>query len=180
MTKGERFAVLVSGWFLLLLLSSSSKLYAATPELKPELAPLAYFIGDWDCSGKFDASGKAISAHQHFAPELDGAWITFRHDDTPPFNYHALSEWGWDPTEKKFVMTVQDSFGGVRLFYSNGWTSAQLQWDGDAVGKASNPAQRFIFERIDDRHFKVSYFTLKNNAWSSYGLQHVQQTVAFY
>jgi hypothetical protein len=146
--------------------SVSIPLHAATPELKPQLTPLAYFIGDWACSGKFDANGKSIDAHQRFDVDLDGAWIIFRHDDTPPFNYHALSEWGWDATQKKFVMTVQDSFGGVRAFYSGGWNSTQLQWDGDAVGKASNPTQSFIFERVDDRHFKVSYFFLKNDAWS--------------
>jgi hypothetical protein len=63
-------------------------------------------------------------------------------------------------------MTVQDSAGGVRLFHSNGWNSAQLQWDGDTVGVTSVPGQRFNFERLDDRHFRVSYFTLKNGAWS--------------
>jgi hypothetical protein len=164
--KQKQCAAFVSILTVGLLLATHFKAEAATTELKPDLAPLAYFLGDWDCSGKFDASGKAINAHQHFAPELDGAWLTFRHDDTPPFNYHALSEWGWDSTHKKFVMTVQDNFGGVRVFYSAGWNSTQLQWDGDAVGNASNPAQRFSFDRVDDRHFKVSYFTLKNNAWS--------------
>lgn len=138
----------------------------AAPELKPELAPLMYFLGDWNCSGKFDSSGKTIEAQQHFAAELDGSWVTFRHDDKPPFNYHALAEWGWDANRKKFVMTVQDSFGGLRMFDSVGWESMQLQWDGDAVGSAAVPGQRFTFERIDDHHFKVSYFTLKGNAWS--------------
>lgn len=152
--------------FSIAFLSVSIPSRAATPELKPQLAPLAYFIGDWSCSGKFDANGKSIDAHQRFDVDLDGAWIMFRHDDTPPFNYHALSEWGWDSTQKKFVMTVQDSLGGVRVFYSGGWNSTQLQWDGDAIGNASNPAQRFTFERIDDHHFKVSYFFLKNGAWS--------------
>jgi hypothetical protein len=136
---------------------------AAEPSLKSELTPLAYFMGDWECSGKFDVSGKSIAAHQHFAAELDGSWIVFRHDDKAPFNYHSLAEWGWDAKQNKFVMTVQDSAGGVRLFYSKGWDSSQLQWDGDAVGSESTPAQRFTFEKIDDRHFKVSYFTLKNN-----------------
>jgi|HubBroStandDraft_4_1064222.scaffolds.fasta_scaffold286610_2 hypothetical protein len=134
--------------------------------LKPALAPLAYFTGDWECSGKFDSSGKTIEAHQHFAPDLDGAWILFRHDDKPPFSYHALAEWGWNETSKEFVMTVEDSFAGVRVFHSGGWEGTQLRWDGDALGGASSASQRFTFERLDDRHFQVSYFTLKNNAWS--------------
>jgi len=135
-------------------------------DVKPAISSLAYFLGDWECSGKFNSSGKTIEAHQHFAPDLDGAWIVFRHDDKPPFGYHAAAQWGWDASQKKFVMTVQDSGGGERLFLSSGWDSAQLVWDGDAIGGASRPAQRFSFERLDDRHFKVSYFTLKNDNWS--------------
>jgi hypothetical protein len=151
---------------LVFVLSLSFPVRAATPELKPALASLSYFAGEWDCSGKFDSSSKTIEAHQRFAPELDGAWITFRHDDKPPFGYHSLSEWGWDTSSKKFVMIVQDSAGGWRLFYSEGWKASQLQWDGDAMGSSSAPTQRFSFERLDDRHFRVSYFALKNNAWS--------------
>jgi hypothetical protein len=166
MRQGKQWVACVAIWGVVLQLAIPYQAQAATAELKPELSSLAYFLGDWDCAGKFDGSGKAIAAHQHFSPELEGAWIAFRHDDTPPFNYHALSEWGWDSTQKKFVMTAQDNFGGVRVFYSSGWNSMQLQWDGDAVGSTSAPAQRFTFERVDDRHFKVSYFTLKNNAWS--------------
>jgi len=137
-----------------------------SPELKPAIAAVGYFTGDWECAGKFDVSGKATEAHLRFTPELDGAWMLSRHDDKPPFNYHALAEWGWDQAQKQFVMTVQDSVGGFRLFRSAGWTSAQLQWDGDALNGISAPTQRFTFERLDDRHFRVSYFTLKSGDWS--------------
>src|SRR5579864_9634669 len=68
----------------------------AGPELKPELSSLAYFAGDWECSGKFDSSGKAIDAHQHFVHDLNGAWLLFLHVDKFPFRYHALADWGWD------------------------------------------------------------------------------------
>jgi hypothetical protein len=134
-------------------------------ELKPAVSSLGYFTGDWECSGKFDSSGKTIEAQQHFSPDLDGSWMIFRHDDKPPFGYHSMAEWGWDGKGKKFVMTVQDSAGGVRIFHSSGWDSTRLQWDGDdLVGTSSD--QRFSFERLDDHHFKVSYYTLKNGDWS--------------
>jgi hypothetical protein len=107
-----------------------------------------------------------IEAHQHFVADLDGAAIGFRHDDKSPFDYHSAAEWGWDESDKEFVMTAHDSGGGIRLFRSNGWNSNHLQWDGDAIGSMSPPSQRFSFERLDDRHFKVSYFTMKNGNWS--------------
>lgn len=150
----------------LFFVSASAAAQALKVELKKPIASLRYFVGDWECSGKFDSSGKTIDAHQRFAAELEGAWVSFRHDDKPPFGYHALAEWGWDSEQKKFVMLVVDSFGGTRLFYSEGWNSTQWQWDGDAVNAKSAPHQRFSFERLDDRHFRVSYFTLKDGEWS--------------
>lgn len=135
-------------------------------QAKPVLSPFSYFSGDWECAGKFDSSGKTIEARQHFATDLDGSWMTFRHEDKPPFGYRALAEWGWDGTRKEFVMLAEDSSGGARIFHSSGWNLTQLQWDGDALGSSSAPAQRFTFERLDDRHFKVSYFVLKGGEWS--------------
>lgn len=160
---GVRAAIVVVGLMLVMVVSLNAQI--ASPALKPSVASLGYFAGDWECSGKFDSSGKTIEAHQHFSIDLDGSWMLFRHDDKPPFGYHSLAEWGWDASGKKFVMTVQDSAGGVRIFHSGGWNSAQLRWDGDDMLGAS-PNQRFSFERLDDRHFKVSYFTMKNGDWS--------------
>ena len=149
-----------------LLSTSLASPAAEDAQLKPALSSLQYFTGDWECSGKFDSSGKSIDAHQRFAPELDGSWISFRHDDKPPFGYHSLAELGWDAESKNFVMIVQDSAGGARVFRSNGWNAAQLQWTGDALGRASAPVQQFTFERLDDRHYRVSYFVRKKADWS--------------
>jgi len=148
-------SVLVVGLVMLVTSFSSTAPSRVTPQLKDPISSLGYFIGDWDCSGNFDSSGKTIEALQHFAPELDGAWMTFRHDDKPPFGYHALAEWGWDVYQKQFVMTVQDSSGGLRLFRSNGWSSGTLQWTGGAAGVPPDSNQRFSFERLD-HHFVIS------------------------
>ena len=155
--------LVIAALFYLCMLSVPT---AGNPQVNSALPSLAYFTGDWECSGKFDASGKSIEAHQHFEPELEGTWISFRHDDKPPFNYHALAEWGWEANRKDLVMIVQDSTGGVRVFHSSGWNATQLVWDGSVLDSSSIPSQRFIFERLDDRHFKVSYFTLKGADWS--------------
>jgi len=127
-------AVLVVGLVMLVTSVSSTAQSRVTPQLKDPISPFGYFIGDGECSGKFDSSDKTIEAHQHFAAELDGAWMIFRHDDKPPFGCHALAEWGWDAYQKQFAMTVQDSTRGLRLFRSNGWGSGTLQWTGGAVG----------------------------------------------
>jgi len=129
------------------------------------LAPFAVFIGDWDCSGKFANSGKPIEARLSFKYELDGRWILFRHDDKPPFSYHALSEWGWDAGRMEFAMLVQDSTGGLRAFRSGGLREKRVTWDGDVLQSARPADQRFVFETIDSTHFQVSYFRQTDGTW---------------
>ena len=128
------------------------------------LAPFSVFVGDWDCAGVFANSGKAIEAHLSFKYDLDGRWILFRHDDKPPFSYHALSEWGWDAARMEFVMLVEDSTGGLRSFRSTGLREKKITWDGDAL-QSAKPDQRFIFEAIDSSHFRVSYFRQPDGNW---------------
>ncbi len=91
---------------------------------------LAFFDGRWHCEGKFTGSGKAISANLEFEPILAGRFLLFRHNDEPPFDYHAWSEWGWDANTRQFVSTTQDSTGGIRLFRSPGWVAQTLAWSG--------------------------------------------------
>ena len=120
---------------------------------KTQVAVLTYFLGHWECAGKFDASGKPIEAELGFESILDSHFVLFRHDDKPPHKYHAWAEWGWDSDNKRFVATVQDSFAGTtRLFYTSGWDGARLVWEGGAVGKDAD--QQFVFERCRRSSFK--------------------------
>jgi Protein of unknown function (DUF1579) len=128
------------------------------------VSDLQYFLGEWDCAGKFARSGASIEAHLKFEAVLDQKFVLFRHDDKPPHNYHALAEWGWDESGKRFVSTVQDSSGGTRLFHSSGWQGEQLTWEGGAVGGADD--QQFLFEKISPQQFRISYAVQKNGSWA--------------
>jgi hypothetical protein len=128
-------------------------------------APFASFVGRWHCDGKFARNGKPISANLVFESILRGRFILFRHDDELPFNYHAWSEWGWDANRRQFISTIQDISGGVRLFRSPGWVEGTLTWSGGDLPDSSD--QRFVFERLGDRKFRVSYFQKNEDSWQA-------------
>ena len=117
------------------------------------------------CEGKF-TSGKSISANLSFETTLDDNWILFRHDDNPPFSYHALSEWGWDQKSQQFVSLVEDSAGGARAFYSSGWKDGKLLWEGGSLGLGSTHSERFEFTKLDENAFQVAYSYSKNANWT--------------
>ena len=137
-----------------------------TPQSAPpqRIADLQYFFGEWDCAGKFVRSGANIEAHLKFEGALDQKFVLFRHDDKPPHNYHALAEWGWDEPGTRFVSTVQDSSGGTRLFYSQGWHGEQLTWEGGAIG--GDIDQQFLFEKLSQQQFRISYSVRKSGSWA--------------
>jgi hypothetical protein len=146
-----------------LLLTASAQ---QQPDTSSRISELNWFSGNWTCAGKF-TSGKSISAKVSFESTLDGKWILFRHDDDPPFKYHALSEWGWEKKSQRFLSLIQDSTGGVRAFYSPGWDGAKLLWEGGALSSEQPSSERFEFTRLDDSAFQVSYSYRKNEDWVS-------------
>ncbi|MGH9675533.1 MAG: hypothetical protein ACRD36_00400 [Candidatus Acidiferrum sp.] len=155
-----------------LLLFSFAVLMVAVPRASAQskaenpagVKSLEFFNGDWHCDGKF-SNGKEISARLRFELVLDGKFILFKHDDEPPFSYHAHAYWGWDQAAGQFVATVHDSTGGTRLFRSSGWQGTTLNWLGGDLPASAN--QRFTFERLKEKKFVVSYSYLKNDSWVS-------------
>lgn len=161
--------LICAGWIV----SMRAQTTPAPPSRVPELN---YFLGEWDCAGKFTRSGAAIEAHLQFESILSGSFILFHHDDKPPHNYHAWSEWGWDAAGKQFVSTIQDSTGGTRTFHSSGWDKDRLVWEGGspasdasaaAPQKSTGNDQRFAFERISPKQFRVSYAVRKDGDWAA-------------
>jgi hypothetical protein len=148
-----------------LLLSLAIAARCQTTSSNKSVADLQWFSGHWSCDGKFAGSGKAISADLLFEPVLDSKWMLFRHDDRPPFSYHALSEWGWDEKGQQYISTVQDSTGGVRVFYSPGFSDSKLVWDGKALGNPAAPAERFEFAKNGPNTFTVSYSFEQDGKW---------------
>ena len=75
------------------------------------------------------------------------------------------SEWGWDEKGRRYISTVQDSTGGIRLFYSPGFSDSKLVWDGRALGNPAARAEQFEFEKTGPIVFTVSYSFRQNGKW---------------
>jgi hypothetical protein len=111
------------------------------------------FPGQWACAGHF-ASGKSIASRMSFESALQGAGLIKHHDDLAPGSYHAVEVWRLPAKDGRFDMVVLDNFGGARHFVSDGWHGAILIWTGDAQ---VNPAQRFVYTRLDAGRFRVDW-----------------------
>ena len=77
----------------------------------------------------------------------------------------CIRDRGWDEKGQQYISTVQDSTGGIRLFYSHGFSDSKLVWDGKALGNPSAPAERFEFAKNDSNVFTVSYSFQKDGQW---------------
>lgn len=132
--------------------------------LKPEMQPLAYFLGEWNCEGEFTASKKPIAAHISTIPDLDGAWIAFRWTDRDPSPFHALELFGYDKTAKHFTNFIHDNFGGVRLFNSPGWEADTFTWTGNALAESASASERFVIEQKSSREFVITWEMRKPEA----------------
>jgi hypothetical protein len=159
----SKFVVLAECFAALLLaVAIAPPLHAQSQQpsstLKPELQPLSYFIGQWTCSGEFPASHKTISSRIVFSPDLDGSWLSFRWDDHPPNQFHALELWGFDKTAHHFTNSIYDNFGGARIFHSAGWIGDQLTWGPrDLPSNAPIASERFVIDRKSTKEFAISW-----------------------
>jgi hypothetical protein len=124
-----------------------------------------FFSGEWNGSGEF-ASGKKIEADISFTPNLDGQWLVYRHADRPPNGYKALGMWGFEYASRRFIMVINDNFGGARRFSSEGWLNGRVVFENIAVptppmnpGPPAAPTrhERFTFERQDRDTLKMTY-----------------------
>jgi hypothetical protein len=137
---------------------------SANVKLKPAVESLASFEGKWACRGIFPSNGKPIESQIVFAADLEGAWLTVRHDDLPPNRFHAFELWGFDLSEKQYVAFFYDNFGGVRKFVSSGWTEDKLIWLGESSKTDPPSVPRFVYKRDSPSQFVVNWEVKKGTA----------------
>lgn len=135
--------------------------FAMAPDsVSPPMRSLDYFVGDWSCAGVFPASGKSIASQMRYQHDLQGAALLKHHDDTlPPARYHAIEVWGYDNKAQRFNATILDNFGGARRFHSTGWSKDEWAWVSEAEVQ---PAQRFVYVRLDEQHYRVDWQVARN------------------
>jgi hypothetical protein len=95
-----------------------------------------------------------------FHLSLDSAWLVSDHRDVPPMSYKATAWWGVDENTKQFVAIVFDNFHGHRSFASRGWVGGKLILTAQSYAPGVGTYfEHFIYERISESQFKMSYET---------------------
>lgn len=144
--------------FLFVCIANCSSGQSGNPPKKLDRDLLSFFIGNWKGDGEF-ANGKKISADLTFKISLDSSWISYEHVDKLPNRYKATSMWGIDATGQ-FVAYAFDNFQGHRKFVSNGWKEGKLILStSEFYAQRGIVFQHFIYEKIADRSFKMTYET---------------------
>jgi hypothetical protein len=115
---------------------------------------LHFFVGSWDCSGTFPASGRAISSTLHFEEDLAGRGLTMTQDDKPPNAYHAGGLWGPSADGKSLIVAIEDVTGSVRRFSSSGWQNGELMLQSD---ERVTPAQQFVYDRVTEDSMRITW-----------------------
>lgn len=116
----------------------------------------AFFSGEWEGAGQF-SNGKEIKADVKFSSELDKQWLLYSHQDRAPNKYKAMGMWGFERASNKFVMILQDNFGGARHFESDGWKDGKVVFVNNVTTPTISYLERFTFERQSEKSFKMTY-----------------------
>ena len=144
--------------FVFAALPAFSQAPAGPPAPSPELGKLAFFAGDWTCTGKAEESpfgpAHATQAKVHISKEIGGFWYMGRYEETKTAeNPHPVIfqfAQGYSETDKAFVMDCFDSFGGHCHQTSAGWQGDKMVYSGESTGSGPATPVRDTFTRTGD------------------------------
>jgi len=117
---------------------------------------MEFFSGEWSGAGEF-ANGKKIEADVMFTPDLDNRILVYRHTDRAPNKFKSLATWSFHRDSQKTLMTMNDNFGGARLFVSDGWQNGELVFTKTTLLTASSFHERFTYIRQSTTTFRMTY-----------------------
>ena len=139
------------------LFCASHSLKAQAINQKVPASMISFFTGEWQGDGTF-ANGKPISSNVSFTLSLDSSWLIENHEDIPPNKYKAVSMWGIDPSNSRFIAFIFDNSGGHRKFDSDGWQAGKLVLSTKEYVKGrGNIFEHFIYEEKSNESFKMTF-----------------------
>jgi len=146
---------------LLTALELSAQQQQPAQKLSPDL--IRFFAAEWTGKGAF-ASGRKIEADVIFSLTLDSTWLSCSHTDRSPNKYKANSIWGVDKNTGQFLAYNFDNFQGHRQFESDGWVNNKLVLsNSQEITKIGVVYEHFIYQKIDNDSFKMTYETSRDN-----------------
>ena len=120
-----------------------------------ELDQAAFFIGNWNCTGKTFADGNtsehATTGRAHGEKAVDGHWIHMAYDESRttanPHPYHVAQYTGYDAAKKQYVNLVVDISGNYNIERSAGLKGDAMTFDGAYESNGHSVAMRDTFTK---------------------------------
>ena len=120
-----------------------------------ELSQLAFFEGNWTCTGTTYANPMgpehATVAKVKGTKAVGGAWVHVAYDEEKtaanPTPYHAGVFFGYDAAKKTFVQLCADSFGSYCTQTSSGWKNDEMVFEGNSTMDGNAVPARDHFTR---------------------------------
>lgn len=156
--QGWSFVCAVLVLFVLAAVPAFSQAPSGPPAPSPELGKLAFFAGDWSCTGKAEESpfgpAHTTQAKVHVSKEIGGFWYVGHYEEAKtaenphPMVFHFLQ--GYSGTDKAFVMECFDVFGNHCHQASAGWQGDKLVYSGESTGSGPATPVRDTFTKTGD------------------------------
>lgn len=108
------------------------------------------------CTGEFP-NGKKIEADLEFVSDLENKWLHYHHTDRAPNTFKVSVMWGIEASSDKFVLMMQDNFGGARLFTSDGWMNRSIRFQNAALLSEPKYQELFTFAAQADNKFRMDW-----------------------
>ena len=141
--------------FLLLLCIWGLSANAQSKKINDDMAK--FFVGTWVGEGEL-ANGKKIEADVTFYLSVDSTSLISIYADRLPNRFKSALEMGTDGTSGKFIAHIINNFTGLKNFTSDGWQNGKITLANQEDQKGKGTLyQHFIYEKIDDDHFKATY-----------------------
>jgi hypothetical protein len=142
--------------FAVALATAALPALAQPPGPPSELGQLAFFAGDWSCTGKAEASpmgpAHATQGTVRIHKEIGGFWYVGHYEEkkaagnSHPMVFHFLQ--GYDAAAKTFTMDCFDTFGGHCHQTATGWQDGKLVYTGESSGSGPATPVRDTFTKM--------------------------------